>query len=177
MEQLVPLNKQLQHTARCMSLESNLKHLCGADCPPCPCQLTSACQASGWRSCWRSPSCIAQTLLPPPPPVSVSACLSSGGIIYGCFMPAFQIAANDPFRLLQAPTPPLSVFTTFFYFAVGFTLVSGTLNVWLMYRWAQQLGQGVASLKGGVVVWGQHCVRQQGPSVVSCELAQPADWV
>jgi hypothetical protein len=47
-------------------------------------------------------------------------------------MPAFQIAANDPFRLLTAPTPPLSLYTTFFYFALGFCLVSGSLNVWLM---------------------------------------------
>jgi len=49
-------------------------------------------------------------------------------------MPAFQIAANDPFKLLQHPTPPLSVYTCYFYFAVGFTVVSAVVNAWLMYR-------------------------------------------
>lgn len=49
-------------------------------------------------------------------------------------MPAFQIAANDPFKLLPPPTPPLSVYTTYFYFAVGFTSISVIVNAWLMYR-------------------------------------------
>lgn len=73
----------------------------------------------------------------------------TGGIIYGCFMPAFQIAANDPFRLLAPPTPPLSVYTTFFYFAVGFTLVSGSLNLWLMYRWVVGMRKGRGGGEGG----------------------------
>jgi hypothetical protein len=59
---------------------------------------------------------------------------AAGGVIYGCFMPAFQIAANDPFKLLPPPTPPLSVYTTYFWFAVSFTGVSGAVNVLLMYR-------------------------------------------
>jgi hypothetical protein len=63
-----------------------------------------------------------------------AASCCAGGVIYGCFMPAFQISANDPFKLLPSPTPPLSVYTTFFYFAVGFTAVSAVLNVWLMYK-------------------------------------------
>ena len=80
-------------------------------------------------------------------------------------MPAFQIAANDPFRLLPAPTPPLSLYTTFFYFALGFSLVSGSLNVWLMYRcvmlllfWACCMGLvgwgGAARGGGGGGLWG-----------------------
>jgi hypothetical protein len=65
---------------------------------------------------------------------SHAAAAAAGGIIYGCFLPAFQIAANDPFKLLQAPTPPLSVYTTYFYFAVTFTAISGAINLYLMYR-------------------------------------------
>lgn len=60
--------------------------------------------------------------------------LAAGGVIYGCFMPAFQIAANDPFKLLPPPTAPLSVYTTYFWFAVSFTGVSGATNILLMYR-------------------------------------------
>lgn len=60
--------------------------------------------------------------------------LAAGGVIYGCFMPAFQIAANDPFKLLPPPTHPLSVYTTYFWFAVSFTGVSGATNILLMYR-------------------------------------------
>jgi glucose uptake protein GlcU len=59
---------------------------------------------------------------------------AAGGLIYGCFMPAFQVAANDPFGLLQRQTPPLSVYTTYFYFAVAFTAVSVAANAVLVYR-------------------------------------------
>jgi len=53
---------------------------------------------------------------------------AAGGIIYGLFLPAFQIAANDPFGLLPAFVPPLTVYTTFFYFSVGFATTSLLIN-------------------------------------------------
>ena len=52
-----------------------------------------------------------------------------GGIIYALFTPAFHIAVNDPFHLLPASVPPLSVYCANFYFAIGLFSSSSIFNV------------------------------------------------
>uniref|UniRef100_A0A383VZ22 Uncharacterized protein n=1 Tax=Tetradesmus obliquus TaxID=3088 RepID=A0A383VZ22_TETOB len=57
-----------------------------------------------------------------------------GGGVYGLFLPAFQIAATDPFKLLPPGTPPLTVWTTNFWFSVGFAATSIILNGIFLYK-------------------------------------------
>lgn len=52
-----------------------------------------------------------------------------GGTIYSLFMPAFNIAVNDPFHLLPSGVPPLSVYCANFYFAIGLFSSSSIFNV------------------------------------------------
>lgn len=52
-----------------------------------------------------------------------------GGTIYSLFTPAFNIAVNDPFRLLPSTVPALSVYCANFYFAIGLFLSSSVFNV------------------------------------------------
>ncbi|GBF92541.1 ureide permease-like [Raphidocelis subcapitata] len=56
-----------------------------------------------------------------------------GGAIYSLFLPAFQIASTDAFRLLPPGTPPPSVWTTNFYFSSGFWVSSLAVNLVLLY--------------------------------------------
>ncbi|WIA38780.1 hypothetical protein OEZ86_002068 [Tetradesmus obliquus] len=57
-----------------------------------------------------------------------------GGGVYGLFLPAFQIAATDPFKLLLPGTPPLTVWTTNFWFSVGFAATSIIMNGIFLYK-------------------------------------------
>lgn len=68
-----------------------------------------------------------------------ATCCCAGGVVCAFFIPAFQIATNDPFQLLPEGTPPLSIYTANFYFSIGFTSSSGLISVWLLYRpWRTQ---------------------------------------
>lgn len=62
------------------------------------------------------------------------AVTAAGGVIYGLFLPAFQIAATDPFGLLPPSVAPLSVYTTYFYFAAAFTTLSLVANLIFLYK-------------------------------------------
>lgn len=47
-----------------------------------------------------------------------------GGLVYAFFAPAFNVATNDNFKLLAPDVAPLSIYTTDFYFSIGFTSIS-----------------------------------------------------
>jgi hypothetical protein len=54
--------------------------------------------------------------------------------VYSLFLPGFQIAANDVFGMLPPGVPPLSIYAANFYFALGFAVVSGIMNIWFLYH-------------------------------------------
>lgn len=84
------------------------------------------------------------------------------------FLPAFQVATNDPLHLLPPGVPPLTIYTAYFYFSLAFTSVSFAVSVWLMHRpWRTQ----PSSL--GAWLSDHHC---RGWSVLSGVLAAAGDY-
>lgn len=58
-----------------------------------------------------------------------------GGLAFGFFAPAFNIAVNDEFGWLRDKgTPPLTVWTANFYFDMSFALTALVLN-WVLMHW------------------------------------------
>lgn len=94
--------------------------------------------------------------------------LPAGGGVYGLFLPAFQIAATDPFKLLPPGTPPLTVWTTNFWFSVGFAATSIILNGIFLYKppFGTQASSVTCYLKDN---------RGRGLSVLSGALAAAGD--
>jgi hypothetical protein len=91
----------------------------------------------------------------------------AGGTLYGLFLPAFQVAATDPFNLLPPGTPPLTVYTTNFWFSVGFAATSVVINGIFLYKppfgtqassvtryLTDNKGRGLSILSGALAAFG-----------------------
>ncbi|KAF6262348.1 ureide permease-domain-containing protein [Scenedesmus sp. NREL 46B-D3] len=91
-----------------------------------------------------------------------------GGTVYGLFLPAFQIAATDPFNLLPPGTPPLTVYTTNFWFSVGFAATSIVINGIFLYK--PPFGTQASSVTGYI-----RDNRGRGLSILSGALAAFGD--
>jgi hypothetical protein len=87
--------------------------------------------------------------------------------VYGLFLPAFQIAATDPFGLLPPGIPPLTVYTANFWFSVGFAATSVVINVIFLYKppfgtqassltcyLGDNKGRGLSILSGALAAFG-----------------------
>ncbi|XP_057251634.1 ureide permease 1 isoform X2 [Beta vulgaris subsp. vulgaris] len=56
------------------------------------------------------------------------------GVCFSLFSPAFNLATNDQFHLLEKGVPHLVVYTAFFYFSVCCFVVAIVLNIIFLYR-------------------------------------------
>ncbi|XP_074590122.1 ureide permease 1-like [Curcuma longa] len=77
------------------------------------------------------------------------------GICFSLFSPAFNLATNDQWHLLEQGVPHLVVYTAFFYFSISCFVVGIGLNIWFLYK--PVLGLPSSSFKAYLNDWnGRH---------------------